>query len=251
MGDYTIDELNNLFFNVYFKQFEINYPDGSSRIVNSGEGDDRFETFVGNSDVIFDDYQCESFERLLHLVKINEKVRAEGYEGLTTLKKEYQYHMRNLIGIKIIKRSKTSRVLFFSCVPKHRISITEGEVRKMKNFLEKYFTDQYFFKVAFNIESGKHENKPNLHFHFICIYNKNGSKNFRSRILYDAWNKHYPNNPLNWERGKHVGIDCVKCNVDFMVKDKLAYFHNESKGSHTNFLDLDYYRELGDWSEYR
>lgn len=251
-GEYNVQDLYNLFFNDFFPQFEQKYPNGTSRIVNND--DNRFETFIGSksSDYVdWDEFQIHSFEKLLHLMKINEKVRSEGYEGITTLKKEYQYCMRNLRGIKILTKSNQTGIKFFSCVPKNRIDISEGEVQKMKNFLEKNISEKYFKKFAWNIESGKHPNKPNLHFHLLGDYNPNGQKNFRSRVLNDNWNKLYPNNPLEWKQGNRIGIDRKDCNNEEMIKDKLLYFHNESKGTHMNFVDLEIYVECGDWSKYR
>lgn len=248
MGDYTIDELNEYFFNILFKQYEAK-GETWSHIVNPDH--DRFSTMTFDGYQYWDEYQILSFEKLLHLVKINEKVKAEGYEGLTTLKKEYQYSLRNLIGIKIKRKSNNTGILFFSCCPKKRIDVNEGEVRKLREFLQKFVAEQYFFKIAFCIESGKHKDKPNLHFHILGHYNKNGSKNFRSRVLNLAWNKYYPDNPLEWNQGNRVGINVKKCNCDFIVRDKLKYFHNESKGSHMNYIDLGEYYEFGDWSQYR
>lgn len=250
-GDYSIQELNNLFFNIYFPQYSRTYPNGEVSIVNPDNN--RFETFIGTGcDFEFwGDHQTNCFDRLLHLIKINEKVKSEGHEGLTTLKKEYQYCLRNLIGIKIIKRSKAPGINFFSCVPKKRIDISEGEVQKMRKFLEKNISEKYFKRYSWNIETGKHKKKPNLHFHILGEYNANGQNNFRSRVLNDNWNKLYPNNPLEWKQGNRVGIDRKDCNTEVMVRDKLLYFHNESKGTHMNFVDLKIYVESGDWSKYR
>lgn len=274
----TIQEVYDIFENELFKPYEIidtfehegegqitqtiKYncredqliwcPDLRERYLCVG---DRFATYNGNESLFLDwtndPMKNYAFDSLLHLLKRNDKVRSEGYEGITTLKEEYRNYMRILFGKKKKPPSKNTGIKFFSCCPKNRIPINEGEVEKMKNYLIKNINNKYFFKFAWCMESGKHEDKPNLHFHLLGHYNNNGSKNFRGRVLINNWNKLYPDNPLEWTRGEHHGIDRKDCNTDIMIKDKLLYFHNESKGSHENFIDLNIYKEAGDWSKYR
>lgn len=264
MGEYSVQDLYDKFFSL-FEPYEVQdnnqvikyncYEDQlildtrtNTRVLIKG---DRWKTFTGDRYIMIDDDLNNTFNKLLHLIKINDKVRSEGYEGITTLKKEYSNYMRILFGKKKFVRSNTPKYLFFSCVPKNRINISEGEVSKMRNFLKKYVTSKYFQKYAYCIESGKHIDKPNLHFHILCLYNENGSKNFRNRVLREYWNKLYPDNPLDWKQGERVGIDRYECNTDYIISDKLKYFHNDSKGSHENFIDLKIYEEFGDWSKYR
>lgn len=264
MGEYEVCDLYDKFFSL-FKAVEYNDgnqivkrncyedqlvldPRTNERVLIKG---DRWVAFTGNQDFIMDEKLNYSFERLLHLIKINDKVKSEGYEGITTLKKEYQGYMRILFGKKKKTYSNGTGIKFFSCVPKNRIGVSEGEVKKMENFLIKNINEKYFLKFAFCIESGKHKDKPNLHFHILGHYNDNGRKNFASRVLSDNWNKLYPNNPLKWKQGTRVGIDRKDCNSEQMIRDKLLYFHNESKGSHENFTDLGVYYEYGDWQKYK
>lgn len=271
MGDYNVSDLYDKFHSL-FEPYEV-----KDKLVLSGQGEqvikincyedqlviddrtgerrlikgNRFNNYTGPQEYILDESLNFSFERLLHLIKINDKVRSEGYEGITTLKPEYQNYMRILFGKKKKTYSNGTGIKFFSCVPKNRISISEGEVEKMREFLKKNVSEKYFTKWAYCIESGKHPDKPNLHFHLLGHYNDNGRKNFRGRVLREFWNKHYPNNPLEWKQGNRVGIDRKDCNDKQMIKDKLLYFHNESKGTHTNFIDLEIYEEYGDWSLFR
>lgn len=265
MGDYTVRDLYDKFFSL-FEPYE--YQDGIQTVKRNCYEDqlvtdprsyerttlkgDRWYSFTGNIDFIQDDELNNYFSKLLHLIKINDRVRSEGSEGLTTLNKEYQLYMCKLFGKKKrIKGGSSLGIKFFSCVPKHRIGVSEGEVKKLQEFLKKFVNEKYFFKYAWCIESGKHPDKPNLHFHLLGHYNDNGIKNFRGRVLKDAWNKFYPDNPLEWNQGKRCGIHRVDCNCPKLISDKLKYFHNESKGSHENFLDLDIYEEAGNWEEYR
>lgn len=177
--------------------------------------------------------------RLIHFWKIYMKLaRDEGNEGDTTLIRLNKRCVEIVVKYWTKSILKVPRQNFFSCCPKIRIDISEGEVSKMTRFCEKYFTSQYFKKVQWVLESGKHIEKPNLHFHLLGLYNENGSKNFRQRVLREAWDKLYPNNPLEWKRGKHIGIDNKACCTQQMIDDKLKYLSNDSKGSHENFVDL-------------
>ena len=115
----------------------------------------------------------------------------------------------------------------------------------MRTFLEKFVSQQYFVKFKYVVESGKHENSPNLHFHIFGLYNENGSKNFRKRVLIDAWNKSYPNNPLDWKSKHKKGIHCKACCTQEIIDDTYKYMSNESKGNHENYVDLNVSDELG------
>lgn len=199
---------------------------------------DRLNTYTGDQEWIDDESLFHSLKTIEHYWKINNKLKSEGYEGHTTLSSDVQYALKNLIGKKK-KAPSVKRHNFFSCCPKFRIGISEGEVVKMENFLKNNLTSKYFEKCHWVIESGKHENKPNLHFHFLGLYNPNGSKNFRKRVLFDAWNKLYPNNPLEWKAPNgNRGIHIVACNTQEIIDDKIKYLSNDNKGSHVNFIDL-------------
>lgn len=162
----------------------------------------------------------------------------EGAEGDTTLIHLNKECVKILTKYWVKPCLKVKRHNLFSCVPNKRINVTEGEVSKMSSFLEKVCTPQYFKKVKWCLESGKHENSPNLHFHIFGLFNENGSKNFRKRCLVHRWNKLYPTNTLDWSRKGHVGIDNKACNTQQIINDSLAYLDNECKGSHENFIDL-------------
>lgn len=181
--------------------------------------------------------------RLTHYDAIYSKIMiyegSEGNEGDTTLiplNKEC-----TAILSKYLSKScpKVRRHNMFSCVPQTRILPNEGEVEKMAAFLEKNLTSQYFQKVKWVLEAGKHTDNPNLHFHIFGLFNENGSKNFRKRILVDRWNSVYPSNTLNWKRRKSVGIHNKACCTQQLIDETLLYLSNESKGSHENFVDLE------------
>lgn len=198
----------------------------------------RFKTFTGDKEWIEDEELSIYLYKLIHYYNINNKVKTEGYEGHTTLSSDARYWLFKLNGKKK-QPPAVKRHNFFSCCPKYRIDISEGEVLKMEEFLKNNLTEKYFLKVSWVIESGKHKDKPNLHFHFLGLYNQNGSKNFRKRVLFEAWNKLYPNNPLEWKTPNgNRGIHIVACNTQEIINDKLEYLINGNKGSHINFVDL-------------
>lgn len=267
MSKYDFDDLENFLFEKCFPTFEVNdilcgswrkEGDPEYQIIKRNVFEDqnviddrtgkrtivkgnRFAVFCGEEEWVNDDLKFDSLKRIEHCWKINSKLKSEGAEGHTTLPSNIQTSMKIILGNKIIKKKTPAirRHNFFSCSPKNRIDISEGEVVKMENFLKKFLTERFFEKVAWVIESGKHKENPNLHFHFLGLFNPNGSKNFRKRILFNEWNKIYPDNPLEWKKPNgHRGIDVRPCCTQEIVDDKLKYLNNDSKGSHENFVDL-------------
>lgn len=221
-------------YNVFADQNLIDDRTGERYIAKG----DRLSTYTGDEEWIDDESKFYSLKTIEHYWKINYKLKSEGYEGHTTLSSDVQYALQNLIGKKK-KAPSIKRHNFFSCCPKYRIGISEGEVIKMVNFLKNNLTKKYFLKVSWVVESGKHEDNPNLHFHFLGLFNPNGSKNFRKRVLFNEWNKVYPDNPLEWKKPNgHRGVHVVACCNQELVVDKLTYLKNDSKGSHENFIDL-------------
>ena len=221
-------------YNIFEDQNIIDDRTGE-RILIKGN---RLNVYSGDSEWVDDDMKFASLKRIEHYWKINNQLKSEGYEGHTTLSSIIQSSMFNILGKKK-KPPGIKRHNFFSCSPKFRIDISEGEVVKMVDFLKNNLTEKYFKKVQWVVESGKHKNNPNLHFHFLGLFNPNGSKNFRKRVLFEAWNKHYPDNPLEWKKPNgHRGVHVVACCAQELVDDKLKYLNNDSKGSHENFTDL-------------
>ena len=259
---YHLDDLkfvlNNLFFsrernregeydNLTFKFEDFKASE------NPGNVDDKMWAFLqrewfGDSIISMEEV-CDDAARLVHYLRIYENLNKEwgegdeGTEGHTSLK------YLNTEATRILKKyykkpsSNVPRHNMYSCVPKTRIPVNEGEVAKMEGFLRKVCTDKYFKKVRWAMETGKHEDKPNLHFHIFGLFNANGSKQFRGRALVTLWDKMYPDNPLDWERGKgkhkSVGIHVKFCGTELLINDTLAYLDNECKGDHENFLDLE------------
>lgn len=264
MSEYTFADLEHFLFEHCYKQFEIkdilvgswrkegdpeyqmikynifedqNLIDDRTgkRYIAKGE---RLNTYTGDEELIDDESKFYNLRIIEHYWKINMKLKSEGYEGHTTLSSNVESALIKLIGKKK-KPPAIKRHNFFSCCPKYRIGISEGEVIKMEEFLKNNLTEKYFKKVRWCIESGKHKNSPNLHFHFLGLFNPNGSKNFRKRILFDAWNKVYPENPLEWKNNNgNRGIHVYACCTQILVDDKLKYLMNDSKGTHENFIDL-------------
>lgn len=193
--------------------------------------------------------KIDDIMRLKHYFNIYEKLSvSEGNtEGITTLNKECNTILSKFIGKQKKSSLKYRGVSFYSCCPKNRINISEGEVMRMSEFCEKVFTKKWFSDAKWILESGKHSDRPNLHFHALVRFkDDSASKNFKSRCLTKIWNNMYPDNPLDWKNQNNRGIDVKKCNTLQIQKDKYNYMENDSKGSHENFTDLAIGNEFGD-----
>lgn len=256
---YQLDDLKFVLDNLFFSRehnregeydnltFEFEDFKGSENPGNAPDGnDDKLWHFLTRElygkHILEVDEVVDDAARLVHYLRIYENLKnegGEGDEGYTSPK------YLNTEATRILKKyyrkpsSNVPRHNMYSCVPKTRIPVNEGEVAKMEGFLRKVCSEKYFKKVRWAMESGKHEDKPNLHFHIFGLFNANGSKNFRKRALVTLWDKMYPGNPLDWKRGSHVGIHVKFCGTELIINDTLSYLDNECKGDHENFLDLE------------
>lgn len=135
--------------------------------------------------------------------------------------------------------TKVAGMSFYTIVPKERLPFNEVEVMRISSFAEKFFNNSKLFKSAhFCVESGKHENKPNLHIHALILFKKGQGKNF-SRSLKSCWNAVYEQKyNISYKEKGNIGIHRVPCNTEQIQLDKESYMSNAHKGSHENFTDL-------------
>lgn len=145
-----------------------------------------------------------------------------------------------LLMYKYLKKDKVKGLSFYTIVPKERLPFNESEVMDLKNFCEKFFNNEKLFEsVKWCVESGKHENCPNLHIHALISFKKGMGKNF-SRVLKSSWARVYPDPKyaIDYNVKGNRGIHRVPCNTLLIQRDKEIYMSNSSKGSHENFVDL-------------
>lgn len=128
---------------------------------------------------------------------------------------------------------------FLTITGKDRIPDNEDMICKMEHFSNDIFNnDRYerFVKVIWNIEVGKHKDKPNLHLHAVIVF-KESTKNFirdcKSRFL-----KYF----------KIYGVDILMKPYTIAgsyYNDKVDYLRNKDKSIlHQNYRDLDILMEL-------
>lgn len=199
----------------------------------------------------------DDIHRLIHYEDIytrlelrNAQLRAEGDEGTTSLNKECTLVCKRFYKKSRKPKPKLLGLSFYTIMPRNRIGISEGEVAKMAGFAKKFFTEKYFEKCWWILESGKHKDKPNLHIHLLCRFAKHPtavtkagvpvsmSKSF-VRNMKTAWNHIYDQQyDIGYDINGNRGVDCKACNTAEIQKDKLAYMCNDQKGTHENFVDL-------------
>lgn len=183
----------------------------------------------------YDDRE-EDLDRLLHFYDVHKKLAEQGREF--PLVPECQKIVNKYLPKE--KKEPVEGMIFYSIVPQTRLPFNEGEILKLTRFCEGIFTPKHFTKCAWVIESGKHENNPNLHIH--CL-GKLKNKNFK-RMFQTRWNKQYDKKyNINYVEKKkdgseNKGWDMKPCNTILIQKDKLKYMDNVFKGSHENFTDL-------------
>ena len=143
---------------------------------------------------------------------------------------------------KYIKREKVKGMSFYTIVPKERLKYDAFTIGHLAGFCELMFNERgskYFKQCWYVVESGKHQQKPNLHIHLLADFKKMGSK-FFLRDLKTLWRKHFPDEKytINYNVDGNKGIDRVDCNTLEIQQDKITYMDNDCKGTHENFTDL-------------
>lgn len=175
----------------------------------------------------------DDLDRLLHFYYIHKRLSDQGREF--PLVPECQKIVNKYLPKKKIPKDKVEGMVFYSIVPQTRLPFNDGEILKLTRFCEGIFTAKHFTKCSWVIESGKHENNPNLHIH--CL-GKLKNKNFK-RMFITRWNKQYDKKyNIEYDEGNNKGWHMVPCNTIIIQKDKLKYMDNVNKGTHENFTDL-------------
>lgn len=136
---------------------------------------------------------------------------------------------------------------FYTIAPKKRLPYSGENISKIHDFAREIFisrAEKYFNEVWFVVESGKHQDNPNLHIHALVEFNKSdkgvsGSK-FFMRDLVACWKRHFsdPEYRIDYDTGGNKGIHRKACNTLDIQKESLEYMTNENKGTHENFTDL-------------
>ncbi len=171
----------------------------------------------------------------------------DGHTSLSTRKKEYCI----FYDLEYIQEKPLKRFYFLTLTGKDRIPDTPDNIENMLAFGKALFNnDNYirFHKVLWNIETGKHQDKPNLHIH-ACIWFENTNKNFHSlkpkgrSDVRNTWNNYFKSYGLDY------GKDSYKLFSGKMVhtiyKDKCDYLKNVDKSiMHKNYRNLEILIEL-------
>lgn len=136
---------------------------------------------------------------------------------------------------------------FYTVCPQPRLAYTSENWWRLQNLCEELFTGdiagQYFSDTRWVVETGKHKDAPNLHFHALVTFLPQKSKNFSRDGIQKIWNNYFPNHDITYKIKRkdgsfNRGVDRVSCNTLQIQADKLKYLTNSEKGSHENFTDL-------------
>jgi hypothetical protein len=186
----------------------------------------RWCAYMNMVDSIVDD-----ISRLVHFYDIHKKLEDDGHD--VSLNKDCINILRKYI--KIEKAPKLEGLTFYTIVPKERLPYNDDQINKLRLFCEKRFVAKNFERCKWVIESGKHEENPNLHIH--CI-GRLKNKNFKREFI-TQWNKIYDNEyNISYSENDNRGWDKIPCNTAQIQEDKLNYLINSLKGNHENFIDL-------------
>ena len=192
---------------------------------NTGKGKDRLNTYLGDDDEETYTFMTNTLDYAGRYIDKYKKRPEEVQAPLELIKK-----------IKKLKGDFNKKYYWYTIVPQERLPYNAEYLRKINDFCVDLFeksAKKWFNEVWWVIESGKHENNPNLHVHALVEFKS--SKHFRRDML-RKWNKYIPEGQYNitWERA----IDMKSIDKEEYFKDKLDYMTNDLKGTHENFTDL-------------
>ena len=144
----------------------------------------------------------------------------------------------------IKEKKKHERFYFYTFTGNKRIPDTSDNIDKMRHICTTIFNNEKFIRfkeIAYNIETGKHEENPNLHIHALIDFNKS-NKNF-DRDFKGVWMKEFKDYGIDFKKG---GKQLFKGkNVNDVWYDKLAYLRNDEKSIlHQNYRDLEIFEHL-------
>lgn len=161
---------------------------------------------------------------------------------ISKFKKEYC----EFYDIKYVQERPLKRFYFLTLTGKDRIPDTQDNIDKMYEYGKTLFNNnnyKRFYKVVWNIETGKYKEKPNLHLHALIIFEKS-NKNFhtlkmkgRSDVR-SLWNRYFKSYGLD------LGKDSYELwqgkDVEDQWKNRYDYLHNKDKSIlHKNYRDLE------------
>lgn len=128
---------------------------------------------------------------------------------------------------------------FMTATGKDKIRVDENNIKIMFELNKKIFSNETykrFYKVFWNIETGKYINDSNLHTHALIIFDKT-NKNF-DRDYKNLFRKAFGNIDLDIKKFGWRG------NKD-IYEDKLNYLKNVEKSIlHKNYKDLEIFENL-------
>jgi hypothetical protein len=155
------------------------------------------------------------------------------YDGLINYTEDYIKYF-NLCK-KNFKLKKIKFFYFLTVTGKNRIIVNDDNIAKMKNCLKLIFNnDNYkrYYKVLYNIETGKYEDNPNLHTHAVIIFDST-NKNFK-RDFTRTWNRFFKSDGIDFKMDSFSYLPCYD-----IYEDKCNYLKNVDKSvEHQNYLDL-------------
>ena len=132
-------------------------------------------------------------------------------------------------------KNKQPNFYWVTITGKKRIEDNENTILKMKSFCEDVFSNESYRryeKVTYNIETGKHENNPNLHVHALIIF-EHSTKNFK-RDCISRFNKYFK------DYGIDIDMKRFAIHLEKIYNDKLNYLNNVDKSIlHQNYRDLE------------
>ncbi len=124
---------------------------------------------------------------------------------------------------------------FYTVCPQPRLAYTSENWWRLQSLCEELFTGdiagQYFSSTRWVVESGKHQDAPNLHFHALVSFLPQKSKNFSRDGIMKIWRNYFPDHDISYKQKRkdgtyNRGVDRVACNTLQIQDDKLKYLTN-------------------------
>lgn len=141
--------------------------------------------------------------------------------------------------IKEFEKREIKFFYFMTATGKDRILESECTIGDMYKLNKKIFNNdcyKRFYKVYWNIETGKNSDNPNLHTHALIIFDKT-NKNF-DRDYKNLFRKAFGNIDLDLQKFGWRGNQEI-------YEDKLNYLKNKDKSIlHKNYKDLEIFEYL-------
>lgn len=133
--------------------------------------------------------------------------------------------------VEVIKKKHRKFFYWVTCTGKKRINDNSKNIELMHKFgLNIFNNNNYkrYYKVHWNVEVGKHKDKPNVHVHALVIFDST-NKNFK-RDFCNAFKKIF--NDYDYKESRFV------MKLQDIYKDKYNYLNNINKSIlHQNYRD--------------